>query len=168
MRPKARNAEGIGARLAEARRTLGLTQEELADRLGMGYRTLTASEAETRALTAGEIAGLCELGVDANWLVTGKGAMMGGQVPAADAERPAQVAVTLAADAEIWRRMLVTTVGVFQRQHVDLHRIDPEQLAKVVDIMVDIEANQPGDAPTEATFESRPSLWRRLIALASP
>ena len=145
-----------------------MTQEELADRLGMGYRTLTASEAETRALTAGEIAGLCELGIDANWLVTGEGAMRRGPAPAADVEPPPLGPVVLTADAKEWRAMLVTVLRICQEEGLDMRDAVPDKFADVVDVMIEISKTVPDTAAPDVSVAKRPGILKRIASLLLP
>jgi transcriptional regulator with XRE-family HTH domain len=75
MRPKARNAPGIEARLIEWREHLGLTQDQMAERLGLHTNTYAKSERGERAMDAGELSQLRSTGVSLEWLVTGNGEM---------------------------------------------------------------------------------------------
>jgi transcriptional regulator with XRE-family HTH domain len=76
LRAKERHAEGISRRLAEARSRLGLTQEQVSRRIGIGLRTYLRSESGERGMSAAEIAAVSELGVDTEWLLTGQGEMI--------------------------------------------------------------------------------------------
>ncbi len=79
----------FGDRLADARQAVGLTQEDLAHRLGVRLRTLQAWEddiSEPRANRLQMVAGL--LNVSLRWLLTGEGD--GLDAPAVD-ELPREV-----------------------------------------------------------------------------
>lgn len=83
----------FGDRLAGAREALGLSQEDLATRLGVRIRTIRAWEddaAEPRANKLHMLAGL--LNVSIRWLLTGEGD--GLQAPAED-PRPADIGALL-------------------------------------------------------------------------
>lgn len=77
-------ASTFGDRVTGAREATGMTQRELADRLGVKLRTVTAWEddmADPRANKLQMMAGM--LGVSIRWLLTGEGD--GPEGPAADA-----------------------------------------------------------------------------------
>lgn len=80
----------MGDRLAAAREAVGLTQQGLADRLGVRKRTLVEWEndrAEPRANRLTMMSGI--LGVSMRWLMTGQGA--GLSPPAEGAETPVRL-----------------------------------------------------------------------------
>lgn len=65
----------IGTRLAQVRRHLGLTQDELAKEIGTSKRGIQDNEAN-KAIPGGKaLCGLLGLGVNVNWLLTGEGPM---------------------------------------------------------------------------------------------
>lgn len=73
-------ATDFGKRVAQARKRAGLTQKELAPKVGMSQSNL--SELETVAHESGktaQIAHVCR--VDAYWLATGEGDMLGDLPP---------------------------------------------------------------------------------------
>jgi DNA-binding XRE family transcriptional regulator len=84
---------------------MGLTQAQMADKVGIALRTYVASEAEERAMDAGEIAALAELCVDLVWLLTGQGQMMAGEPPAPREVEPAQVQADPSRVAELEARI---------------------------------------------------------------
>jgi len=64
--------EEIGGRLRMARETAGLSQGQVAKRLGMHRPTISEIEAGRRRVSGEEIAAFSELyGVDANWITEG-------------------------------------------------------------------------------------------------
>ena len=64
----------FGDRLAAARDHAGLSQEELATRLGVETSTLQAWEDDTREPRANRVSMMCGmLGVSLSWLLTGEG-----------------------------------------------------------------------------------------------
>ena len=70
----ARTLTPLAERLIEARRSLGLSQKELADRLAVGWRSIQEYE-QARATPGGSVlAAYGTLGVDLNWLIVGEGA----------------------------------------------------------------------------------------------
>jgi transcriptional regulator with XRE-family HTH domain len=69
-RPARKPRSSFGERLAVARQQAGLTQQQLADKLGTTQRVLTHWEREGIALRADQIAALADaLGVTADYLV---------------------------------------------------------------------------------------------------
>lgn len=66
---------GIGDRLREVRTNLGLTQPEVAARMGVSNRAYQTYEAGERQPKAADLAGLHGEGIDLNWLLTGEGGM---------------------------------------------------------------------------------------------
>jgi transcriptional regulator with XRE-family HTH domain len=69
-RPARKPRSAFGERLATARQQAGLTQQQLAERLGTTQRVLTHWESQGVALRADQIAALANLlGVTANYLV---------------------------------------------------------------------------------------------------
>jgi len=66
------HATELAERLIEAREELGLTQRELAEKLGIGWRSVQEYE-QGRAVPGGSaLAGYAGLGVDATWLLVGE------------------------------------------------------------------------------------------------
>lgn len=66
--------EAIAGRLRMARESAGLSQGQVAKRLGMHRPTISEIEAGRRRLSAEEIATFGDLyGVDANWITEGSG-----------------------------------------------------------------------------------------------
>ena len=66
----------IGNRLVQVRKDLGLSQTQLADRLGIHWQTISRVETGQRKVDAEVLVCLCEMGYDATWLLTGKGDML--------------------------------------------------------------------------------------------
>jgi len=70
------NKRAIGDRLQRARNALGLTQQQLAEKLGAGLQTVQSWEAGRR-LPRGEFAsGYARLGVNLHWAMEGEGSML--------------------------------------------------------------------------------------------
>jgi len=78
VRAKAQKAEGVGHRLVIVREKLGLTQREMADRLGLALGTYGRSEAGKRAIDDGEMAVIGSMGIDLNWLILAREDMTAG------------------------------------------------------------------------------------------
>lgn len=77
IRTVANMATDFGKRLVQARAHAGLSQEELARRVGMAQSTLAT--AESRGFGSRKTAQIAvECGVNAHWLATGEGDMLGG------------------------------------------------------------------------------------------
>jgi DNA-binding XRE family transcriptional regulator len=69
-------------RIRLVRKTLGLNQEEFAQRIGLTQTALSMIEVEKVALTEKNIKLICvTFAVDENWLRTGKGEMFGPASP---------------------------------------------------------------------------------------
>jgi transcriptional regulator with XRE-family HTH domain len=69
----AQSCDGIGGRIRDIRQKAGLTQQELADRMGTSLNTINRIEKSRRTPSAGFIAQLGELlGCDSEWLLTGE------------------------------------------------------------------------------------------------
>ena len=63
----------MGRRIAEQRRRLGLTQEELAERAGMASQNISTAELGKKALRPGSIVKLSRaLGISTDYLLTGQ------------------------------------------------------------------------------------------------
>lgn len=133
MRNKARNAPGIGKRLVALRAQMGLTQAQLAETVGVALRTYVASEAEERAMDAGEMAVLAGMGVNLTWLLTGHGSMMIGEPSTTPAENdPVLVATTEVAgdmDDELMARVVDTIARAYKDAGVALAPMDLGRLA---------------------------------------
>lgn len=68
-------------RLRTARDELGLTQAEMAARMGISLRAYQTYEANERQPRANDVAALADAGIDLNWLLTGLGRMWTGPRP---------------------------------------------------------------------------------------
>ncbi|HEX4507531.1 MAG TPA: helix-turn-helix transcriptional regulator [Alphaproteobacteria bacterium] len=95
-------------RLAMVRERLGLTQREMADRLGLALGTYGRSEAGRRALDDGEIAEIGSMGINLNWLILAQGDMSapaqpGAQISGGAAANPALLAQLIGGIADIYR-----------------------------------------------------------------
>lgn len=64
-------------RLKDLRRQLKLSQKEMAERLGVGFRSWQDYESGRRVPGSAVIESLCALGVNANWLLTANGEAFG-------------------------------------------------------------------------------------------
>ena len=99
-------AATFGDRITGAREAVGLSQEELARRLGVRLRTIRAWEddlAEPRANKLQMLAGL--LNVSIRWLLTGEG---DGLAEPGAAEVPAEIAVLLTELREVKTQLVRT------------------------------------------------------------
>lgn len=76
-----RGIAGIGDRLKRARQALGLTQGEIAEKVGAKQRSWQEYEAEHSTPGSHVIAGMARLGFNTNWILTGQGSMAGVQQP---------------------------------------------------------------------------------------
>jgi transcriptional regulator with XRE-family HTH domain len=94
LKANERHAEGISRRLAEARSRLGMTQDQVSRRIGIGLRTYLRSESGERIMSASEIAAVGDLGVDTEWLLTGNGEM----IRRGMGEEPARTTTALAVE----------------------------------------------------------------------
>jgi len=68
--------QAIGLRIKEARSALGLTQKELCEKAGMKLPSLRDYELGNRIPGGEAVADLARVGINANWLLTGKGEML--------------------------------------------------------------------------------------------
>ena len=146
MRLKARRASGVSDRLVMVRERLGLTQREMANRLGLALGTYGRSEAGTRAIDDGEIAVIGSMGIDLNWLILERGDIDASapvpfgaaksETPSRSATDPVLLAQLMAGTADIHRR--------FNRKlDVDRHAVF---VAKLYDRLIGIadEAERRG------------------------
>jgi len=66
----------MGKRVAEIRRTLGISQEAFGARLGMGRSAISKIEKGYNELTEKNVKLICkQFGISERWLLTGKGEM---------------------------------------------------------------------------------------------
>jgi transcriptional regulator with XRE-family HTH domain len=65
----------VGDRLEEVRSWLGLTQAQMADRIGLPLRTYTRYAKGERSPSSEALQALVRLGVNLNWLIEGQGQM---------------------------------------------------------------------------------------------
>ena len=64
---------GIGQRIASARKAKNLTQEQLAERSGVSYQTISSAQLDKKSLRAENIIKISQvLGVSTGYLLTGK------------------------------------------------------------------------------------------------
>lgn len=71
---KKRGEQNLNERLKKLRKTLDLTQQEFADRIGSKRNTIAKYETDTNAPSAAVISLICrEFNVNENWLRTGEG-----------------------------------------------------------------------------------------------
>lgn len=102
-------ASEIGERLREWRQALGLTQAQLAERLGVHIGVLKKYEQGVNVPGGEPLGALARTGVNVNWLLTGEGEMR--SAPALGELAPAY----LAADhpqAERWRKLIELVDGI--------------------------------------------------------
>jgi transcriptional regulator with XRE-family HTH domain len=139
VRAKAHKADGLAHRLVTVREKLGLTQREMADRLGLALGTYGRSEAGRRALDDGEIAEIGSMGIDLNWLILAQGDMSGAADPQAkipDRSSPAAA--------------------------------DPALLAQLIDGIADIYRTQNRQLPPDRHGLLVAELYDRLAPIADP
>lgn len=66
----------IGDRIKQVREALGYTQTEFADRIGVGFSSISKLEANINNPSPRTVKGIChEFGVNINWLRSGTGEM---------------------------------------------------------------------------------------------
>lgn len=66
----------MGERLKELRKSLGLTQKEFADKLGMVTQAISMMESGARKINERQLKSICGIyGVNEQWLKTGEGDM---------------------------------------------------------------------------------------------
>lgn len=70
----------IGERLRSVRHHLGLNQDVMAERMGLGSTSWKRLELENRAPKGEVLSQLIEMGYSANWILTGAGEMLCGAV----------------------------------------------------------------------------------------
>ena len=63
----------IGMRLVQVRKKLGLSQNQIAEQLGIHWQTVSRIENGRRKIDAEALVGLCKMGFSATWLLTGRG-----------------------------------------------------------------------------------------------
>lgn len=80
--------QAVGLRIKEARSALGLTQKELCEKAGMKLPSVRDYELGNRIPGGEAVADLVSIGINANWLLTGEGAMLLSDAQASPA-RPA-------------------------------------------------------------------------------
>ncbi len=68
--------QAVGLRIKEARSALGLTQKELCEKAGMKLPSVRDYELGNRIPGGEAVADLVSIGINANWLLTGEGAML--------------------------------------------------------------------------------------------
>lgn len=76
MKASSCNLAEIGTRMKAARAVLGLSQDGLAKAVGGSKRGIQDNEARNRVPGGEVICGLIDLGINANWLLTGEGPML--------------------------------------------------------------------------------------------
>jgi len=81
MNPSDNQKQTVGSRIKEARSVLGLTQKELCKKTGMPLQSLRGYELSHRTPGGDAIEYLVRFGINANWLLTGEGAMLLSDVP---------------------------------------------------------------------------------------
>ena len=72
----------ISIRLAEARRSLGLNQSDVAGKVGLSLRGYQANEQGVSKPSTRVLCVFVLMGINANWLITGKGEMLLEDTPA--------------------------------------------------------------------------------------
>lgn len=65
----------VGSRIRAARESLGMTQEALATAISVSVRGIQSNERQISVPGGEVICGLIQLGINANWLLTGEGPM---------------------------------------------------------------------------------------------
>ncbi len=64
------------ARLKQAREAMGLKQEDIADKLNIGQSAYSKMERGKSDFSDGLLSLIPELGINLNWIITGKGEML--------------------------------------------------------------------------------------------
>jgi len=85
------NKEIVGNRIRSARKKLKLSQKELSERSGLPLPSLKDYETGKRMPGGEAIASLCQAGISANWLLTGKGEMLRSSEQPPAPEQPLQI-----------------------------------------------------------------------------
>lgn len=119
----------FGDRLSGARQTSGLSQEQLAKRLGVRITTLRAWEddtAEPRSNRLQMLAGM--LNVSIRWLLTGEGEGLDGPVPYGTLSDSSQSALTDLRSIRARLLSLAHEAGHLEKRLRHLLRDDEEQL----------------------------------------
>ena len=109
----------IGDRIKKVRKTLGLTQQKFADRIGVKQNTITQYETGRNAPVDSVMALICrEFDVNETWLRTGEGEMF---VPQSrDEEIASFVADVLKGESPDFRRRLIAVLARMTPDEWDL------------------------------------------------
>lgn len=151
------DAATLGDRLAAARQRAGLTQTELALRLGVGKKVISAWEndrSEPRANRLSLLAGL--LGVSVSWLLTGAGEGVEAPEAVPSAAAPSRVEVVIAVpDLAAARGFFVDTLGAHPLEAVEGAAAFGLFSHRVMTRLVEVDAKaEPGAAAQGAGSEA--------------
>jgi transcriptional regulator with XRE-family HTH domain len=143
----------IGERIEAARKSLGMTQVQMTTHLGIAISTYQICESPRANPKVSVIAGLVELGISSDWLVTGQGEMLladRGQAPDADDD----------SNEVIKSRALLfdLIVGMEAQAHDSGLELTPQQHADMILFMTDLV--EDGELP-----KMTPRIQRQMMKL---
>lgn len=145
---------GIGGRLRQFREALALTQAQMADSIGGKMRGVQNNELGLTLPNSKMLIGLCSLGMNANWLLTGEGPMMLGDLKGKDECTQVNPATLSSAIAD------VETIATMKKLS-----LSPERRGQLGALMYQyITSHQEGNAASRAYL----SLLVDLMAPAQP
>ena len=129
----------LSARVRKAREHLKLNQKDLADALGIHYRTLQDQERGKTVPSATVLQHLTSLGINGQWLLTGQGSMYPesfatGQQPAESNQptQPTQVATPGLIDQELHALVLDGILMIYKQENARLPPRDLGRLAATI------------------------------------
>jgi len=170
MKEETQKPAFIGGRMRVAREFLGLSQQGLADQLGVSKRGIQDNETRNRVPGGDVINGFVRLGINANWLLTGDEPMLlkdlGVPAPAlygVEQSVPpshlpsAQEAATPALDLHTLQTVIAMLEEELERKRA---RLDPARKAEVISLLYD-------EAAAEREEDARRSKVLRLLRLVA-
>ncbi len=121
----------IGRRQAEVRKFLGLTQADMAARIGVPMRTLSDNERGISVAGGRVLAAYCTLGIRSDWLLTGQGKPFSNETPQhiqdmIEAADEGQIALAHFETSDIRESYLVTSD---ERRHLSRVSLNQELCA---------------------------------------
>lgn len=127
MNEKRGEIKKLNERLKKLRKTLGLTQQEFADKIGSKRNTIAKYETNTNAPSAAVISLICrEFDVNEIWLKTGEGEMFVSLTR--DEEISRFVGETLSDESDTFKKRFISMLSA-------LSETDWETLEKMVTLM---------------------------------
>lgn len=122
----------ISGRFRVARDALKMTPPALATAVGAAAQTIRDYE-DGKSIPGGAVfAGLCDLGINANWVLTGKGNMWLDNSPGA--AQPEVGYATLQIDSVLLQKV-IDYYNVWQRENSELVRIDANKHGAVIALL---------------------------------